>query len=481
MKEPRRRPWDRIGVRVAAAAGLVAALLLTAGALAFRAAVHARQIDATAELANVEAAEIINLTQQGVQVTGSFGPLPFELIRSDGTVISATNDLTALQQRGWTPPLPEPTAEPLVNVRINQDVPPQASVAWSGGSVVTVTSTIQGNQISARGEGSHLADQHAYRVYVFATSEQADAVVAAMDPFLWGGVALACLLVAATAAATIRLALRPVETMRREAARITSATDDARLSLPARRDELSDLARTLDTMLGRIHASFEAQRRFTADAAHELRGPLATVRASAEIALEHPGDVDAGAALRHVLAETDRLQDLTEQLLTLARAGATAAAPPEADVSRVVSAVLASYPAGIAARIAIADRCQGVPAPAAIATGDLHRVVRNLLDNAIRHATADVSLTVDDLGESIRLAVSNDGEPIPRERWDEIFEPFVRLDDARARDDGGTGLGLTIVRDLVAAAGGRVEVASDEHRTTFAVHLPRPEASAPRG
>ncbi len=468
------RPWQRIDVRVAAAAGLVAAVLLVGGVLWFRAEVHRQQMEATQQTAMIEAFDLLIAAPRWADAIKPLTFAPYQLFRSDGTFVDGSGE-ASVRGQGWTGPMPDPAAAPLQPGFAGQFATAFIRTPYAAGvsktqDMASSTFTGQRDQMLVRG------DTTGYHVYVYVTPAAADATVAGMSRYLWWGAALAWLLVTATAAVTVRLALRPVERMRREAARISSTADGARLSTTRRHDELGALAATLDTMLGRLERQLPAQQRFTADAAHELRGPLTSLRAAMEIALAHPDDVAAEETLRHVLAETDRLQDLTEQLLAVARARSVPATPGvESDPAAAVERLLAGYPAQDAGQIRVTDH-RAAAHPASIAPVDLHRALRNLLDNALRHAASGVRVDIADDGEGVVvLTVTNDGPPIPDGERERIFEPFVRLDDARSRDDGGAGLGLTIVRGLVERAGGTITTCSREGDTSFVVRLPTSE------
>lgn len=467
MRAPRAtRLWRRIDVRVAASAGLIAAILLVGGVLWFRAQVLRQQMAATQQTAITEAADLVIAAAHWNDRPAAFPYLPYQLFRSDGTLLSGSDEAWVRAQ-GWTVPMPDLASVPDSRAAFTQTGTSEAQRSPWG---VIVDTTAEPDQLLVHGQAE------GYDAFVYVTPLQADATVAGMSRYLWWGAALAWLLITATAAVTVRLALRPVERMRREAARISSTADGARLSTTPRHDELGALAATLDTMLARLDESFRAQQRFTADAAHELRGPLTSLRAGVEVALAHPDDVAADQTLRHVLAETERLQDLTDQLLAVSQASS---APVEAGVSTdpavAVGQVLAGYRDPDADRVHVVDgRTAG--RPASIAPADLYRVLRNLLDNALRHAATRVRVDIgDDEPGLVVLTVTNDGAPIPDDDRERIFEPFVRLDEARSRDDGGTGLGLAIVRGLVERAGGTVTACSRDGETAFVVRLPAAE------
>jgi signal transduction histidine kinase len=263
--------------------------------------------------------------------------------------------------------------------------------------------------------------------------------------------------------------LRPVEAMRREAAAIGGSALDRRVPQPDGDDEIARLARTLNQMLGRIEAAAQRQQQFVADASHELRSPLARMRAELEVDLAHPAGADPAATSRSVLAETIGMQALVDDLLVLARrdAGASATRRRETvDLDAVVAEQVHRLRAEQVARggpAAVVDT-RGVGA--AQVTGDpaaLGRALGNVLDNASRHARTSITVTLAASDGAAVLAVADDGPGIPADRRDEVFERFSRLDDARAGGAGGTGLGLAIAREIVQDHGGTIAVDPD-HR-----------------
>jgi signal transduction histidine kinase len=268
-------------------------------------------------------------------------------------------------------------------------------------------------------------------------------------------------------------ALRPVEVMREEADTITGAQLRRRLAVPPGDDEIPRLARTLNEMLDRIDEGQRLQRQFVSDASHELRSPLAVIRQSAEIARSYPDRVAPGALADDVLAEIERLDALVTALLLLARLEGDAGTHDVIDLDDVVLVEVARARAG--------GRCQvdahGVGAGRTRGSSVLlGQAVRNLLDNADRHAQHTVWVTVREDAASVLLEVADDGPGIPVEDRSRVFERFVRLDDARARDEGGSGLGLALVRKIVESSGGSVEVEeSVAGGALFIVRLPRAE------
>ena len=249
--------------------------------------------------------------------------------------------------------------------------------------------------------------------------------------------------------------LRPVERIRAEVAEIGLGELDHRVPEPPGDDEIARLAMTMNEMLARLEASARRQQQFVADAAHELRTPLTRMRAELEVDARHPDAADAVATRLSQLDEIVALQRMIDDLLLLARGDAGGAPRTErVDLDDVVLDELRALPAppptvdrrGVSAAQVIGDR------------DELRRVVRNLLDNARRHATASVTVELAEADGRATLAVSDDGPGIPADRRAEVFERFSRLDAARSTGAGRVGLGLAIVHDIVARHGGTVTV-----------------------
>ncbi|TLS40995.1 HAMP domain-containing histidine kinase [Streptomyces montanus] len=248
-----------------------------------------------------------------------------------------------------------------------------------------------------------------------------------------------------------RRALRPVEGIRREMAAITASEDLARrVPEPETHDEVARLARTTNETLAALETSVERQRRFVADASHELRSPIASLRTQLEVGVAHPELLDVGGAVE----DTVRLQELAADLLLLARLDA-GERPPGArfDLAAFVREEV-SQRAGDRFAVTV----DAVPVDVTGARGQLARVLGNLLNNAQRHTRSSVTVTVRSDGKRAVLAVADDGKGVPATERERIFERFVRLDEARNRDDGGAGLGLAIARDVAVRHGGSLTV-----------------------
>lgn len=244
-------------------------------------------------------------------------------------------------------------------------------------------------------------------------------------------------------------ALAPVEQLRAAAAQVVDAGGPGELPVPEHGGELAALARTLNEMLDRLQAAAARQQAFVADAAHELRSPLASIRTGVEVAQAHPDVFEAGELAEELAPQVLRMQRLVDDLLLLARVGARPREATGLDLAGLVREVAEGLPARAEVRLDVGGEGTGRGDREAVA-----RVLRNLLENALRHATSQVTVEVDDG----RVVVDDDGAGIPAADRERVFERFVRLDDARERDAGGSGLGLAIARELAREGGGDVDL-----------------------
>jgi len=248
------------------------------------------------------------------------------------------------------------------------------------------------------------------------------------------------------------------------------------LEIPPGRDELAKLAETLNRVLERLRRADEARRAFVADAGHELRSPLATIRVLLDRLGEDRPLRERQVTAQRAVTEVDRLSTLVDDLLTLASADEERTLPivhAEVDLDDVVlgeTAVLRARGMPVSVRVEPARVLGDAPR--------LGRVVRNLLENAERHCEHEVRLQLSRNGEHVVVDVDNDGPPVAEDDRTRIFGRFVRLDDSRTRDTGGTGLGLAIVAEIVKAHDGTV-VATEapDGWCRFSVRLPLDERS----
>ena len=248
-------------------------------------------------------------------------------------------------------------------------------------------------------------------------------------------------------------ALRPVDDLRRSAEAVTVLGGGGTLPVP-RAGELAALATTLNRMLDRLQVAGERQGTFVGDAAHELRSPLAAVRATVEVALAHPGTYDVQGLADDVLEQVLRLQRLVDDLLQLAAVGAAPARSEDVDLRALAEEVAAGRARVSGQARVLSDR------------EALRRVLRNLVDNAARHAVSEVRVDV----APDRVVVEDDGPGVPATDRERVFARFTRLDGARARDSGGTGLGLAIARESARSLGGDLVL---EGSARFVLLLPQ--------
>ncbi|MBD0741938.1 hypothetical protein BG418_10630 [Streptomyces sp. CBMA152] len=317
-------------------------------------------------------------------------------------------------------------------------------------------------------------------VYAGTSLRQADAADETIGVALVVVVPLLVLTVALVTWRVTGWALRPVEAIRAEVAAIGDRELHRRVPVPRSQDEIARLAVTMNATLDRLEASGIRQRQFIADASHELRSPITVLRTQLEVAQAHPDPELWGELVSGALEDTVRLQDLASDLLLLARLDA-GDHPPTARVSltSLVREELAKRAPSerITPTVDLTDDAIDVDGN----RGQLGRVLGNLLDNAQRHAAGTVTLSLRTEGAQAVLTVSDDGAGVPRADRERVFERFVRLDDARSRDDGGAGLGLAIARDVIERHGGTLTVVdAPAGGAAFEARLPLAADSAAR-
>ncbi|MFD1932691.1 MULTISPECIES: ATP-binding protein [Nonomuraea] len=278
-----------------------------------------------------------------------------------------------------------------------------------------------------------------------ASLEGAEQALRTLNGLLLPGVPLLLAVVAGMTWFSVGRALAPVAAIRAKVADITARDLHQRVPVPESGDEIAGLATTVNGTLDRLETAVERHKQFVADAAHELRSPIATLRARLELA--EPTDLSTEA-----LADVDRLQRLAGDLLLLARldAGEPLKAE-EIDLGQVVAEESLRPGAAVCLDISPDVVING-------SRGHLSRLVTNLVDNAVRHAATTVEVRVRETDGEAVLEVLDDGPGIPPEHREAVFDRFTRLDEARARDGGGVGLGLPIARDIATLHGGTLAV-----------------------
>ena len=435
-----RRVTDSVRIRVTLLATVLVAVVLVAGALLLTRAVERRLVNDREQAASAAVGATIDQVQGGVPFgaitqTSDQGAGVGIFDSSTGALVGGVYPPRTIQVRSSGPTSAGPIVE--VNGLGLRDVTYNAApVAVAGG-----------------------------RFFVIGTASLTE--VRRSVRTLWSGlrfgIPLVVLAVALVAWLLAGRALRPVEAMRREVENISATTLQRRVREPRSHDEVARLARTMNSMLVRLQASRDHERQFLSDASHELRSPLASMRAQLET-----GNWPAHAA--GVKAEAKRLTNIVDDLVDLAKADEAAPPTSETDLDEVVLEEVGS----IAPTSSVAIDTANVGAARLI--GDrpaLARLVRNLVDNACRHAATrvDVSLASND-GE-ITLTVDDDGDGVPEADRESIFERFTRTDASRSRDTGGVGLGLAVVRATARRHGGDVHCdTAPLGGARFAVTLP---------
>ncbi|MEU6036319.1 HAMP domain-containing sensor histidine kinase [Actinomadura sp. NPDC047616] len=395
---------------------------------------------------------------------------PVQVVDALGRVRAVSEDLTAITGTGTSevrpgatasaPPTHHDDADDQGDGDHGDDDTPGRGQVSGEVSHSTGTATVDGHTADYRFAAVQATTPAGETVTVYAGAglqTTRDAVGTVARAMLVGLPALLIVVAVVTWLVT-RRALRPVEAIRGELAEITASGDLARrVPLPRSRDEVAHLAATTNETLAALERSVARQRGFVADASHELRSPIASLRTQLEVAAAHPELLDVQGLTDDVI----RLQHLAADLLLLARldAGDRPVEAKPVDLAALVGEELRRRPAGGRDLAVHADVAGDAP-PVMGGRTRLARVLSNLLDNAERHAESAirVSLAASADGTRAVLRVADDGPGVPPDDRERIFERFVRLDDARSRDDGGAGLGLAIARDLVRTHGGTLTV-----------------------
>ncbi|WP_327308591.1 HAMP domain-containing sensor histidine kinase [Streptomyces sp. NBC_01298] len=436
------------------------------------AGVRARDREATGDI----------LATSPVLIIGPDGPFPSWLPRAFPAVVAQVPPAPESARPAWASvrsvrfgdPAPSCRQEPS-RTSTGQPVPGCLSQA---AELAGRTVDMAGTSIEVHPAGAPTASAPAagrYTVYVAVVRAGAARAADALVPALSGAVPLAALLVALSAWVATTRALRPVEAIRTRLATVDQPGSGTRVPVPVAEDEITRLARTTNHTLDVLDAHARRQRRFIADAAHELRSPVTGLRTVLDVAVAHP---QRPAALADALRATTRLQHLVDDLLTLARLDGAPGAVPEdrapVDFTELVRELLIELPhtrPGATAELVLDAAEEPVILPGY--RDRLRRLLRNLLDNAARHAATRVTVTLAAEAGWVECTVHNDGAPIPGADRERVFDRFTRLDEARTRDTGGSGLGLAIARDLARHHRGTLAVVPGDRGAAFLLRLPR--------
>jgi signal transduction histidine kinase len=377
-----------------------------------------------------------------------------QVLASDGTVLAATRALAGLPAvyalpAGSDTPVRQKAADGVIPTEVRV-VAVRTSVAGRPVTVITGTSTGLLSQVNSE-----------------------------FVRHLLLGLPIILVLAAGAVWLVVGRALRPVEKIRHAVTDITSADLSQRVPEPGTADEIGQLAHTMNDMLGRLDAAATKQRRFVADASHELRSPLAAIRTTLEVGLAHPDRAPWPVIAERAAQQSTRLEDLIQQLLLLAKADEQqlSAQQQRVDVSALLREVAAST---LAHHIDIDLDI----APGAATVGNpnhLRRLFRNIVDNAVRYAESRVLITATTTTDSVRVEIDDDGPGIPTADRDRVFDRFVRVDHSRERSSGTTGLGLAIAREIAIAHRGQITIAdSPTGGARMIITLPLASSSAPR-
>jgi signal transduction histidine kinase len=425
----------RLSVRATttfAATAVVAVILAAAGA-ALVLLVRQELVAGVDALAQDRALEIAVLQDDLVTTPGG-PPVPYggslvQVLDGQGKVISASEGLTI-------GPMAHPVEEPQIRTRTLPVTPTRQYrvLAMPAGTTSNPRTVVVAQSL----RGANRA--------VWETAR----LVAAIFPAVLAMTGLVTWL-------SVGRALAPVEQIRRKAATIGAGDLSQRVPLPPARDELYRLADTMNSMLARIQAATERRLHFVSDASHELRTPLANMQAMLEVAVARDDPELWHETAAALLTEQSRMARLVDDLLLLARLdGRVPHVEREVDLDDVVHGEAQWLRRTTALQVVVE------PLPALRVLGDpsqLARVLRNLTDNARRHARGWVSLSLRRAGDSAIVTVRDDGAGIAPEDRERVFDRFARLDAARGRDQGGSGLGLSISREIARAHGGDLLVA----------------------
>lgn len=308
------------------------------------------------------------------------------------------------------------------------------------------------------------ADKGLVLVVAVPVDDQREAL-ARLAALLWVAGPLALALTIGVTWLLVGATLRPVDSMRSEAAAISASEPGRRLPVPHTGDEVARLGQTLNEMLDRLEQAHERQRRFVDDASHELRTPLANLKAELDLALRRSRSAEElERALRSASEESDRLSRLADDLLVLARAdrGRLPVRREPVQIARLVTGSAEAFAASAADHgVEIEVR---VPEDLRADVDELRirQALGNLLDNALRHTPSGGRVTIDATRQdgALRVEVRDTGEGFPAGSLPGVFEAFARPDAARTRSEGGAGLGLAIVRAVAEAHGGTVDAAN---------------------
>ncbi|MGY2026477.1 sensor histidine kinase [Nocardia gipuzkoensis] len=462
--------WRSVRARTTVAATVVVAVALTAAGLAVLAVLRHNLVESAELQAETTARDVATQLAAGAELGRLTFPdaesQPVQIVSADRRVLAAADDLAGKPPMADFGPYSKARDDEEDDDDEEEDDDEADDENSPSSAATPATAEVEFRDIRLTVEqedGPHpyrvaalavtVAGGQPATVYAGSSLETADSAVADARQAMLIGLTPLLAVVAAVTWLVTRRALRPVEAIRRQLAEIMDGDLSRRVPEPGSRDEIARLASTTNATLAALEESAERQRRFIADAAHELRSPIASLRTQLEVAQAHPKLLE----LDGLIVDTIRLEHLAADLLLLARLDAGEQPRPDrVDLAALVHEEL-EHRVGdrVAVRVAVPEQTVAVTG----SRTQLARVLGNLVDNAQRHAASTVRVAVERGADGrVVLSVADDGPGVPHTERDRIFQRFVRLDDARTRDEGGAGLGLAIVRDVVERHGGTIRV-----------------------
>jgi signal transduction histidine kinase len=368
-----------------------------------------------------------------------------QLLAPDGRVLAATRTLQGVPALFTVPPG--------ATVPVRQK--PADGLLPGEAKVRSLSATVAGRPVT---------------IVTFTSTDVLSQFTEASARLLIFGLPAILVLAATTVWLVVGRALRPVARIRHAVTAITAADLAQRVPEPGTQDEIGHLAHTMNDMLARLEDSAHRQRRFVADASHELRSPLTAIRASLEVGLAHPDRAPWPAIAERAVRQTQRLEELIHQLLLLARSDDRQLATRQQTVEiralleEIRATTVSPHPLDISAP------------PDATTIGNpeqLSRMLRNIVDNAIRYARHRVEVTVSTAPDRLQIEIIDDGPGIPADQRERVFDRFVRLDASRARASGSVGLGLAIAKEIATAHHGSITVTdAPESGARIVISLP---------
>jgi signal transduction histidine kinase len=459
---PIRRTWAAAGVRArtTAVAIVVVGVVVALGLLGLADRTRERLEDSITSAAETRALDVAALAEADA-VSGEIVTITSDqLIQvvANGEVIAASPGLDGLPPLIEADTAPGLTEEVKVAEAVFEAIEEQSPLVEDESPYIVIARGYQSTATTGV-------------VLVASSLSPAEAAVGALRPLLIIGFPVAMVVVGLLVWALTGWALRPVEAMREEADAISATALSRRLPVPESKDEIGRLADTLNRMLDRLESSSQRQRRFVSDASHELKTPLATMRTMLEVAGEDPDFGDWNQLLAGLRQEGARIEGLVGDLLALARFDeGVALSAHEVDLDQVIGRVAEQTSAGFPAVRFDTDDIDAARVMGDVST--LERMFSNLASNAARHASGRVSFSCGPVGRTVIARVADDGPGIAGEDRERVFERFVRLDEARGRPEGGTGLGLAVARAIARTHGGDIRVADSDTGAVLEVSLP---------